>query len=479
MGIQVAITPAAGNEHLIQDLLRARGETPAPWAQDVPDDEEKPGRHLTLISAAGIKPKRVRWLWDGRFALGTLGILAGREGQGKTTISYTLAAQITRGTLNGEFHNQPRAVIVCATEDSWEHTIIPRLMAADADLKRIYRVEVTNDGLPAGLSLPIDLHDLEIAVAEVGAAMILLDPLTSRLHNKLDTHKDAEVRQALEPLVAFTQRADVFVLGIMHFNKSGSTDPLELVMGSKAFSAVARSVHSVVTDPDDETDQRKLFGTPKNNLGTIQLPSLAFRIVSHPIPTDDGDAWTGRLEWDGETDTTITEAMRQTKDDEDRTATQEAADWLTDYLHNSGGSAASSAAKKAGRGAGHSERTIKRALKIAKVTSKAQGFPRSTWWHLPESAEQSGPRPSDPGPTGPTGPTGTADPVGDICNGPTTTCYGPTDDRHPVGPVGPVGPTSGDAGLARQSTCPQCLGPNTTDRDTAGLTCLNCYRRPA
>ena len=59
-------------------------------------------------------------------------------------------------------------------------------------------------------------------------------------------------------------------------------------MGSKAFTAVARSVHTVVPDPDDETDQRRLFGTPKNNLGRSDLPTLAFTITGHPIDTDDG-----------------------------------------------------------------------------------------------------------------------------------------------------------------------------------------------
>ena len=48
----------------------------------------------------------------------------------------------------------PRAVLVCATEDSWEHTIVPRLIAADADLTFVYRVEVEANTVHVGLSLP-------------------------------------------------------------------------------------------------------------------------------------------------------------------------------------------------------------------------------------------------------------------------------------------------------------------------------------
>ena len=65
-------------------------------------------------------------------------------------------------------------------------------------------------------------------------------------------------------------------------------------MASKAFTAVARSVHTVMTDPDDDTGRRRLFGTPKNNLGRNDLPTLSFVIEStkcrprrgQPIPAN-------------------------------------------------------------------------------------------------------------------------------------------------------------------------------------------------
>ena len=117
----------------------------------------------------------------------------------------------------GVYAGEPRAVIVAATEDSWEHTIVPRLMAAGADLDRIFRVDVTvSDGFDSALVLPADLNQLEKNVIEVGAALVLLDPLVSRLSAGLDTHKDAEVRRALEPLVALADRASATVLGLIH-----------------------------------------------------------------------------------------------------------------------------------------------------------------------------------------------------------------------------------------------------------------------
>jgi hypothetical protein len=50
---------------------------------------------------------------------------------------------------------------------------------------------------------------------------------------------------------------NISVLAIIHHNQSGATDPLQVVMASKAFPAVARSVHTVGPDPDDEASNRR------------------------------------------------------------------------------------------------------------------------------------------------------------------------------------------------------------------------------
>jgi AAA domain len=137
-------------------------------------------RKLIVTPAADIRPRRVRWLWKERLALGTLGLLAGREGLGKSTVAYWMTGQITRGTLPGEYQGQPRAVLVCATEDSWEHTIVPRLIAHNADLSRVYRVEMLSDAVHVSLSLPRDLPVVSKAATDKQAALMVLDPLLSR-----------------------------------------------------------------------------------------------------------------------------------------------------------------------------------------------------------------------------------------------------------------------------------------------------------
>jgi hypothetical protein len=343
-------------------------------------------RELKLTAASTIKVRPVKWLWDKRIALGTLALLGGREGIGKSMIAYSFAADITRGRLPGENAGQPRAVIVAATEDSWAHTIVPRLMAAGADLDLVYRVDVTTaEGVETGLSLPRDLVALEQAVNSVRAALILLDPLMSRLDAKLDTHKDAEVRIALEPLVAIAERTRAAIVGLIHVNKSASTDALTMLMGSRAFTAVARAVLFVLTDPQEDT--ARLLGQPKNNLGSLDLPTLAFTIASeHVADTDDGPVWTGKVVWAGEGAMSLTEALEASgKSADDRTATTEAADWLVDHLASQGGADDSANVKKEGLKADHSISTLRRARRLIGATFESSGYPRRTQWVLPST----------------------------------------------------------------------------------------------
>lgn len=354
-------------------------------APDVPivaTTEATEQRRMVLTKASDIRPRRVRWLWKDRLALGTLGLLAGREGLGKSSLGYWIAGQITRGLLPGEYGGAPRSVLVCASEDSWEFTIVPRLIAAGANLERVHRVEVlAADDIHVGLSLPRDLHAVERAARETESALLLLDPLMSRLSESLDTHRDGDVRRALEPMVAVADRTGMSVLGLIHHNKSGSSDPLQLVMGSKAFTAVARSVHTVVPDPDDDTDQRRLFGTPKNNLGRTDLPTLSFTISGHPVSTDDGTAWTSHIDWGGEIADSIAETMRRAADSpDDRSAASEAAGWLTDFMAENHRRAASADIRTAGAKAGHNYDALKRAKRKLRLQHEDEGFPRRTYW---------------------------------------------------------------------------------------------------
>jgi G:T/U-mismatch repair DNA glycosylase len=280
----------------------------------------------------------------------------------------------------------------------------------------------------------------------------------SRLDAKLDTHKDAEVRLALEPLVRLADVTGAAILGLIHVNKSMSTDPLTTLMASRAFAAVARAVLFAMKDPDDET--LRLLGQPKNNLGRVDLPTLTFRIQSaHVADTDEGPVFTGRIEWVGESDRSITEALESASETaEGRSAVAEAADWLLDHLASQGGTDDSAAIRTQGGKAGHAFSTLKRARTRIKAISEPCGFPRRTFWTLPSTAAQRDPITVGPAlgrlvPLSPLGPTGYNDtsPVPDVRSEQSDQKSQWAQSDQPPTRGGPTGPQTED--------CPVCTWP--------------------
>lgn len=344
------------------------------------DAPETPRRRVLLTAASSIKPRPVRWVWDDRVPAGAITLIPGREGIGKSLTLVWLTACITRGTLPGIHYGTPRPVIYAATEDSWAHTVVPRLIAAGADLDMVYRVDVrTETDQIAPLTLPHDTDALAETIQEMGVAMLALDPLMSVLSAGIDTHRDRELRTALDPLTALADRTGCAVVGLAHFNKGGGNDALNLITGSRAFSAVARAVISIARDPDDE-EGGCVLSQSKNNLGRLDLPSLRYVIQSAEVATDEGPAHVGRLVFTGETDRSVTDIISDSG--EDRAEKKDAKQFLMEALA-AGPVRSKVIAQDAREGLGISERTLKRArqelgVKAEQMATGPNG--KNEWW---------------------------------------------------------------------------------------------------
>lgn len=273
-------------------LVDGPGKRPAP-TEGAPATtaavEASTGR-LKLVRASTVKVKRVRWLRHERIPIGEITLIAGREGTGKSIYLAHLAAKVTRGDDIGEFAGRPRGVIYVASEDSWAHTVAPRLIAAGADLDLVYNVEVDGGG---SLTLPDDTDEL-IEVAKTGdVGLINLDPVVSLIHERYSTDRARELRMAIEPLRDAAEEIDAAVVALVHFNK-GDGDVLTKIAGSRGWVEVARAVLGIARD--DEAGHA-VMSQVKNNLGRLDLPNWAYEIQSHRIEVDDGHADTGKLHW--------------------------------------------------------------------------------------------------------------------------------------------------------------------------------------
>jgi hypothetical protein len=345
-------------------------------------------RRVRLTPASTIKPRPVRWVWDDRIPAGALTLIPGREGIGKSLTLVWLTACITRGSLPGIHNGVPRPVIYAASEDSWAHTVVPRLIAAGADLDMVYRIDVETElGKDAPLTLPRDTEDLAESIKGMSVAMLALDPLMSVLAAGIDTHRDRELRTALDPLTALADDTGCAVVGLAHFNKGGGSDALNQITGSRAFSAVARAVISIARDPDDE-DGSCVMSQSKNNLGRLDLPHLRYVVQSVEVDTEEGPAQVGRLDFTGESERGVSDILGDTADSEERSARIEAADWLKDYLLDPtrGGEAPQPEIVKAAEKDGISRRTLYRARAKAGVISTPPAPGRPSVWSIDLSA---------------------------------------------------------------------------------------------
>lgn len=379
-----------------------------PWPEEPPEDcppDDAPTRELIFTPASKIRLRRVRWLWDttpegapptshGRIPMYSLVLAAGGPGLGKSQFAVWLTAQITRGTLPGELYGRPRGVVIAAAEDSWAMTIAPRLIAADADMDLVFHVEVEDIEHPfARLTLPVDTSLLARAIEAHSVALLVMDPLLSYIDKGVNDYRAAEVRQALEPLVALADRHHFTILGLAHFTKSGAADPLSRVAGSGAFGQLIRALIAFAREETEDGGERFVMSLEKNNLGRLGLPSHQYAIQSVEVPTDEGPTHVSRFVLGPETSTSVGDVMRdEASPDGGRAETNETVAWLRNYLTDIGGAESASDIKAAGRKNGFSESSIHRARRKLGLVSRQSGFgkERRSLWALPGALPDEG-----------------------------------------------------------------------------------------
>jgi len=349
------------------------------------DKARQPG--LVSHCAAEIPPQRIEWLWPGRLALGKHTCIAGEPGTGKSQLSIAIAAAVTVGGQwpCGEDQSPLGNVIVLSAEDGASDTIVPRLMAAGADLDRVHIVSaVLDDTGRRGVSLQSDLKLLERKIDEIGgAAMVVVDPVSSYL-GKTDSHKNSEVRGVLEPLSEMAERKRVCILSVTHFSKGGANNTskaLHRFIGSIAFTGAPRAAFAVIEDADNEG--RRLLLHAKNNLAKAPQ-GLAFRLEQCLV---EGDILASRIVWETEpVAITANEALAaDNAGPENRTAKAEAMGFLQATLADGPVSAADIDRMSVDHG--FTKKVVRSAREALQVKVDRDGFgPGSkSMWSLPRA----------------------------------------------------------------------------------------------
>lgn len=219
-------------------------------------------RELVMRNAATIEPQAVDWLWTGWIAKGFINIIAGETGAGKSTVLADVVARVTTGAAwpGEDCGRAPGQVLWLGSEDPPQLMTVPRLMAAKADLENVNFIEGAKmDGKALTVSLQDDFVSMSRALGmarERGQpiSMIVIDPVTSYLSGgvlkKVDMNDAGQIRTVLEPWSVLSAGHNVAVVCVTHFAKDTNRAMLHRVLGSGAFTALARSTISITKLPD-------------------------------------------------------------------------------------------------------------------------------------------------------------------------------------------------------------------------------------
>lgn len=352
---------------VLQDINAAR-----PAAPDV-------NNAVSLICGSLLRPQPIEWLWRHWLAAGKFHLLAGIPGQGKTTIALTLAATVTIGGVwpDGSRCTKGSAVIFSGEDDAAD-TLLPRIVAAGGDPSRVFFVQGTRiDGELVPFDPARDLLQLTRAIEQIGdVRLVVVDPVVSAVNG--DSHKNTEVRRALQPLVDLAASCGCAIVGITHFAKGGQgQDPAQRVVGSVAFSAVARVVIVAAKVRGEEGQDSRILARAKSNIGP---DDGGFEYHLDQVQVMDGIE-ASRIGWGQAVQGTARDLLTNPDEDVDDDA-GDAVSMLRAELVNDSWTEADKASSPL-RAAGFTKKQIWAASKKLGVIRQKGGMHGGWYWRLP------------------------------------------------------------------------------------------------
>lgn len=338
-------------------------------------------KRINLVKMATVKNKKIQWLWKDWLPLGKLTLLAGPAGVGKTTLLIDIAATISNGgTLPFQsIYSNMCSVIIYSTEDDIETTLNPRLAACGANISNIYYISGTKrkEGEIEYFDPTQDFKLIEECLIEIpDIRLIIIDPIVSVVSG--DMHKSNEVRKSLAEFVEIAQKCNCAIVGITHFSKSNlQTSPVDKIIGSQAFTALARMVWIIV-----ENNGKKILVRAKSNISRLKG---AFVYEIEDVMVDE-DINTTRVKWidylDNDYDELLNYDSKENTIDKDSTVSRTQF-LILDYLNQEQVIESKKLERFILDTNNISQSTYRRAIKILKSESKIESIKKKEWfWKL-------------------------------------------------------------------------------------------------
>jgi hypothetical protein len=202
---EVALDPANGHKLNALELAISQGGVGVHKSTRL--------RRLDVDEMARTQPAPVPWLVEGIVVRGTLSVLAGKPGEGKSLVAMAIAAGVSRGEAVAGIACRPGKVLVIDAENGQGE--IHRRVHALGPLGD--RVEVFE---AVGLNLATDLKEVEQAVMEYEPDLLLLDSFRSLWMGR--ENDSGEVAHVLDRLRNMVRETAVGTLLIHHVGRNPS-----------------------------------------------------------------------------------------------------------------------------------------------------------------------------------------------------------------------------------------------------------------
>lgn len=224
-----------------------------------PDDENQPeGVDSQWEAAHEVKRRPITWLLPGRILSGSVAILEGEKGVGKSTFNCAIVANITTGKTLLRSKKKPTGHVLWLPGEEDAATVVkPRLEAAGADLKRVHFPGPNDRGERRRLVFPSSLTYLRNAVDHYAAQLVIIDPLSSHVPPDTDLRSDQAIHQVLDPLADLAHTTGCTILLTRNLTKDRTASRINQGLGGAAVGGVARSI-LVIDWPDRRTSRRVL-----------------------------------------------------------------------------------------------------------------------------------------------------------------------------------------------------------------------------
>jgi hypothetical protein len=184
----------------------------------------------------------------------------GDPAQGKSVITTGMVARAASGMPVLPFGHPWEAdtPIHCGmigAEDDLGQAVKPRLIAAGYRSNRhVWFMGLKRDrkNRIEMLTFPNGTERVRSFINANGLRLLIIDPISAFIGEKIQTHNEASVRSALAPLTEIARDTGCCIVLVRHLNKDGSMKALYRGTGSIAFSAIARSGIICGTCPDGQ-----------------------------------------------------------------------------------------------------------------------------------------------------------------------------------------------------------------------------------